>query len=145
MGLYGLPFDGIKGIRAEIARLTAVEDGFQQEVDTLRREFTARFGFSLPVALVWVRNNAYAPVGWRNLSNSRQSRELLKGGLFGAVGRQVLAGIEANDRRILLGIEHKRMHISHALGLVQYERVRLERLESEFNTWRQVMRDMSQH
>lgn len=145
MGLYGLPFDGIKGIRSEMERLKAEEGGFQQEVDALKQEFINAFGFSLPINLVRVRNNAYAPVMWRNLSKSRYARELLKGGLFGELGQQVLAGLPEDKRRALLEIEYKRMHISHALGLVQYELARLKRLAGEFDTWRRLMRDVNQH
>jgi hypothetical protein len=145
MSLYGLPFDGIKGIRAEKTRLEGEEAKLDADVDTLKRAFVDVFGFSLPINLVRVRNNAYSPVMWRDLSKGRKARVLMKGGMTGEVWQRVLSSLPEDKRRVLLEIEFKRIHLSHALGLLQYEITRLKRLAGEFDTWRQLMRDVNQH
>ena len=146
MGLYGLPFEGIKEIRAEIQRIQAEFDaGMQGNASKLKKEFVDAFGYSLPIKLARMRTQAYSPLMWRDYTRGSNSRALLKGGFFGTVGRGILASLPEDKQRILMDIEFKRMHLSHVLGLLQYEIARLKRLESEFEAWRDRMRDVNQH
>ena len=80
MSLYGLPFDGIKGIRAEKTRLEGDEAKLDTDVAALKRAFVDVFGFSLPINLVRVRNNAYSPVMWRDLVEGQKSPCVDEGG-----------------------------------------------------------------
>ena len=146
MGLYGLPFDGINEIRSEIKRLQNEFDaGMQGNASNLKREFVEAFGYSLPINLARLRNQSYSPLMWRDHTLSYKSRALLKGGLFGAIGKTILAGLPENKQRALMEIEFKRMHLSHALGLLQYEIARLKRIENEFEAWRDWMRNANKH
>jgi hypothetical protein len=145
MGLYGLPFDGIKGIRAEVVRLDGVEKIHLAEFCILKQEFDTAFGYGLPIRLIRVTNNSYSPFGWRDMSGGYTSRTIAKGGLSGELGRAVLDKLPREKQHQLLDIEYRRIHLCHALGLVQYELARLKRLESEFDAWRKLMRAMKQH
>ena len=59
MGLYGLPFEGIKEIRAEIQRIQAEFDaGMQGNASKLKKEFVDAFGYSLPIKLARMRTQA---------------------------------------------------------------------------------------
>ena len=53
--------------------------------------------------------------------------------MTGEVWQGVLSSLPEDKRRVLLEIEFKRIHLSHALGLLQYEITRLKRLAGEFD------------
>lgn len=137
MGLFGLPFDGIKEIREARKKVEAREQEMSQGwIAELKREMLAEFGYSLPIGLARIRDKSYAPVGWRNMAKKRK----LVGGLESELGQQVLAGLPDGKRQVLMEIERKRIYLNYTAGLVQYEIVRLKRLEREFDTWRRLMR-----
>jgi adenylosuccinate lyase len=60
-------------------------------------------------------------------------------------GQGILKALPPEQQRELLNIEFKRIHLNHVVGLLQYEIARLKRLESEFEAWRDRMRDVNQH
>lgn len=141
MGLYGLPFEGIRDIRvariqAEVRELAL----YQGIVLELKQNMQSMFGYSLPIGLARVRDKAYAPLAWRDMAKKCK----LVGGLDSELGRTVLAGLPESKREALLEIERKRIHLNYVVGLVQYELTRLKRLEQEFDTWRRLMRETNQ-
>jgi hypothetical protein len=144
MGLYGLPFDGIKGVRAEMVRVKALEARLLKDANTLQEKVSALLGFGKPIALRRVTNKSYAPLVWRDMTRHK-SRQASMTGLDCELGRNVLASLDDGSRKQLLDIEFNRIHLNHAAGLLQYELARLKRLEGEFNVWRQMMRDVNQH
>ncbi len=60
-------------------------------------------------------------------------------------GQGILKALPPEQQRELLDIEFKRIHLNHVVGLLQYEIARLKRLESEFEAWRDWMRDANRH
>jgi hypothetical protein len=140
MDLYGLPFDGIKGIRAEMGRLEDIEAALLEDAKVLKQECSKAFGYGTPIALLQERNKAFIPLRWRDMSKGSNNRVRIV--LDCDVGQQLQASLPEEKWRELLGFELRRMHLSHALGLVRYELSRLKRLESEFNAWRKLMRDL---
>ena len=141
MGLYGLPFEGIKGIRSEIARLQQQEVQWMDELNALQQVMRTTFGYRLPLTLSRRKNKAYAPLMWRQGKTSRR----LYGGLETPEGQGILKALPPEQQRELLNIEFKRIHLNHVVGLLQYEIARLKRLESEFEAWRDWMRDANRH
>ena len=141
MGLYGLPFEGIKGIRSEIARVQQQEAQWMDALNALQQVMRTTFSYRLPLTLSRRQNRAYAPLMWRQGKTSRR----LYGGLDSLEGQGILKALPPEQQRELLNIEFKRIHLNHVVGLLQYEIARLKRLESEFEAWRDWMRDANRH
>lgn len=145
MGPYGLPFDGIKGIREEVEKLGQEETRLLEEFKDLRRVFVQDFGYGLPIRLAKVSNRAYHPFSWRDMTVGLQSRKVMLDGLAGSLGQSVLSALPVDKQRVLLDIERQRLLLNYAVGTLQYRRVRLTRLENAFNGWRSAMRKLSGH
>lgn len=84
MGLYGLPFEGIRDIRvariqAEVRELAL----YQGIVVELKQTMQSMFGYSLPIGLARVRDKAYAPLAWRDMAKKCK----LVGGLDSELGQ----------------------------------------------------------
>lgn len=141
MGLYGLPFEGIKGIRCEIAKVQQQEAQWMDELNALQQVMQRTFGYSLPLTLCRRKDKAYAPLMWRQGKTSRR----LFGGLGSPEGQAILQALSPPQQCKLLEIEFKRIHLNHVVGLLQYETNRLKRLEGEFEAWRSWMRDANRH
>lgn len=145
MGLYGLPFDGIKQIRGAATQLESKEAELLHSADSLQKEASGLLGWAKPLSLRRVANNAYAPLIWRDMTKGSNRRLAIKEGLSCELGRQLLASLSETERQQLLDIEFRRIHLNHAVGLVQYELARLKRLEKAFDEWRKLMRETNQH
>lgn len=141
MGLYGLPFEGIKQIRETATQLASREAQLLQSADALQKEVSGLLGWARPLSLRRVANNAYAPLIWRDMTQGSNRRLAVRDGLACELGKQLLASLPETGRRQLLDIEFRRIHLNHAVGLVQYELARLKRLEKEFDEWRKLMRE----
>jgi hypothetical protein len=142
MGLYGLQFEGINGIREEMVRVKALEDGLTREAISLAGHANALLGYGKPLAMRRVRNKSYAPLVWRDMTVVRNRQGIVPEGLAGELGKRVKDSLPEIVWRRLLDIEQKRVHLNHALGMTQYELARLKRLEGEFDVWRRMMRDL---
>jgi hypothetical protein len=143
MGLYDLPFDGIKGIRAEIERIGYQEKKLDQAVELLKQELFNLWGFGMPVALVRSGSKAFVPLEWRDMTRGRNRRVNIQ--FRGDLMQRLLLDRTVEERRGILDIELKRIHLNFALGTLRFQVARLRRLEGEFNEWRMMMRDVSQH
>jgi hypothetical protein len=138
--LYDLPFEGISGIREAYSKAKQQEEKYYfAAFDTLKEELSSVFGYSLPIKLGRHKNKSYAPITWRDSSNWNRVRNLES-----AEVKVLLATLSLEKHRKLLDIELKRIHLNHAIGLVQYEMTRLKRLEAEFTVWRGLMREVNQ-
>ncbi|HRJ54293.1 MAG TPA: hypothetical protein PLE99_16150 [Candidatus Thiothrix moscowensis] len=142
MGIYGLPYDGIKAIRAERNRLAQQEKELAAEIGRLKQAFLDTFGLGAPVVFLHERNRAFMPLVWRDMTQGRNRRIRV------AVGDKdwlrAISRLEKDVQRKLLGFEESRMFLNHALGMVRYDLERVSRLEREFDAWRRLMREMNQ-
>jgi hypothetical protein len=139
MSLYGLPFDGIKGIRAELVRVRAEADGLEKEVLALKREALASMGYGMPMTLRRTSNKAFVPLVWRDMRKGENRRCDVTFG--GELTQIVLAALPPDKQQAMLQVEYKRVQLNYRLGVVRFQASRLERLEKEFEIWRNMMRD----
>jgi hypothetical protein len=138
MSLYGLPFDGIKGIRAELARLTVEKDALEKEADALKSEALAALGYGMPMTLRRSHSKTFIPLVWRDMTQGQNRRCDVEFG--GELTKTVLAALPADKRSAMLEIERTRIHLNYVLGVVRFQVSRLKRLEKEFEIWRNMMR-----
>ena len=138
MGLYGLDFEGIRGIRDEVARLKAREVELAKEVDALKQEFFAAFGFGMPVVLVRSWSKTFVPLAWRDMTQGKNRRVDVP--FEGDLVQRVLRELPGEKRAVIMEIEFKRIHLNYSLGGLRFQLSRLKRLEREFDMWRGLMR-----
>ncbi|MDD5394326.1 MAG: hypothetical protein PHE17_15030 [Thiothrix sp.] len=138
MGLYGLPFDGIKGIRAEIGRLKDQQAQLDIDESLLKQELFSVLGYGMPIALTRSGSKAFVPLVWRDMTQGRDRRIDIP--FDGELVQRVLTELPPEKRLDVLNIELKRVHLNFALGTLRFQLMRLKRLEGEFDAWRKIMR-----